>query len=86
MKLVFCKFVIQFLNMDIQATKLEILKIILENENQEFIQKVAEFIQGEKKDFWPDLSTAQQEAIKEGIKELDNRERTSFDSFLDKIS
>ena len=30
--------------MDIQTTKLELLKIILENENSEFIQRVADFV------------------------------------------
>lgn len=30
--------------MDIQATKLELLKVILENDNTEFIQKIADFV------------------------------------------
>lgn len=72
--------------MDIQTTKLELLKIILENENHEFIQRVADFVKKEKTDFWHTLNDAEQNEIKEGIKELDNGEKVPFESFLQKIS
>lgn len=72
--------------MDIQTTKLELLKIILENENSEFIQRVADFIKKEKIDFWNELSLSEQKEIKNGIKELDNGKRVSYESFLKKIS
>lgn len=72
--------------MDIQTTKLELLKIILENENSEFIQRVADFIKKEKIDFWNELSISEQKEIKNGIKELDNGKRVSYESFLKKIS
>lgn len=72
--------------MDIQTTKLELLKIILENENSEFIQRVADFIKKEKIDFWNELSPSEQKEIKNGIKELDNGKRVSYESFLKKIS
>jgi hypothetical protein len=57
--------------MDIQTTKLESVRIILENENP---------------DFWNELSLAEQEDIKKGIEDLDNDKRVSYDSFLKKIS
>ena len=72
--------------MDIQTTKLELLKTILENENSEFIQKVAEFVKKEKIDFWNKLSLSEQAEIKQGIEELDKGKRVSYDSFLKKIS
>ncbi len=72
--------------MDIQTTKLELLKIILENENSEFIQRVADFVKKEKNDFWDELSLSEQEEIKSGIQELDRGERISYESFLKKIS
>ena len=37
--------------MDIQTTKLELLKIILENENPKFIQRMVDFVKKEKIDF-----------------------------------
>lgn len=72
--------------MDIQTTKLELLKIILENENSEFIRKVADFVKREKSDFWDELSFSEQNEIKKGIKELENGKRVSYESFLKKIS
>ena len=72
--------------MDIQATKLELLKLILENDNSDFIQRVSEFVKNEKIDFWDEFSLSEQKEIKKGIKDLDNGKRISYESFLEKIS
>lgn len=72
--------------MDIRTTKLELLKTILETENTDFIQKVADFVKKEKVDFWDELSLSEQSEIKQGIKELDKGKRVSYESFLKKIS
>mgnify|MGYP006108714375 CR=1 FL=1 len=42
--------------MDIQTTKLELLKTILSIENGDLIQKVAEFIQNKKVNFYSTTS------------------------------
>lgn len=72
--------------MDIRTTKLELLKTILETENTDFIQKVADFVKKEKVDFWDELTLSEQSEIKQGIKELDKGKRVSYESFLKKIS
>ncbi|WP_121667559.1 hypothetical protein [Mesonia aquimarina] len=72
--------------MDIQTTKLELLKTIMDNENADFIQRVADFVKKEKIDFWNELSLSEQKEIKQGINELDNGKRVSYESFLKKIS
>jgi len=72
--------------MDIRTTKLELLKTILETENTDFIQRVADFVKKEKVDFWDELSLSEQSEIKEGVEELDKGKRVSFESFLKKIS
>lgn len=72
--------------MDIQTTKLELLKAILDNENSEFIQRVSDFVKKEKDDFWNELNMSEQKEIKEGIANLDNGKRISYNSFLKKIS
>lgn len=72
--------------MNIQATKLELLKIILENENSEFIQRLSDFVKQEKKDFWNELSLSEQKEIKKGIEDLNNGKRISYKAFLKKIS
>lgn len=72
--------------MDIQTTKIELVKAILAIENNEFIQKVVDFINKEKVDFWDELSATEQNEIKKGIEELNQGKRVSYDSFLKKIS
>lgn len=72
--------------MDIQATKLALLKIILENDNSEFLQKLSDFIKKEKSDFWEELSEIEQQEIKKGIEELNEGNKISFESLLKKIS
>jgi hypothetical protein len=72
--------------MDIQTTKLELLKTILDTENTDFIQKLADFVKKEKVDFWDELTLSEQSEIKQGIEELDKGKRVSYESFLKKIS
>ena len=73
--------------MDIQTTKIELVKMILNIENNEFIQKVTDFIQkNEKTDFWDDLNLSEQKEIREGIESLDRGERIAYNEFLKKIS
>ena len=72
--------------MDVQTTKIELLKAILEMENEELIQRVADFVEKEKTDIWNDLNTSQREEIKKGLKELDEGKRVSLESVMKKIS
>lgn len=65
--------------MDIQASKLELLKTILEEENADLIQKVSDFIKKEQEDFWNNLDPEEQEEIRKGIEELDQGKRVSFE-------
>jgi hypothetical protein len=72
--------------MDIEASKIELVKIILNINNDRFIQKVADFINNEKSDFWNDLSTNEQAEIKKGIEQLNKGKRVPFKDVLKKIS
>lgn len=73
--------------MNIQTTKIELVKMILNIENNEFIQKVTDFIiVNEQADFWDDLSLSEQKEIKEGIEDLDKGDRIAYNEFLKKIS
>ena len=72
--------------MDIQATKIELVKTILAIDNSEIIQKLADFIKTQKIDFWNELSQDEQNEIKRGIEELNEGKRVLYDSFLEKIS
>lgn len=72
--------------MNIQSSKIELVKTILDIDNKELINKVAKFIQKEKSDFWSDLSSKQQDEIKLGIQELDAGKRVAFTTVLKKIT
>lgn len=72
--------------MNISTSKIELVKAILDIENQDFSQKVTDFIQKEKNDFWNELTANEQNEIMHGIEDLDNGKRVSFDAFLKKLN
>jgi len=72
--------------MDIRTSKIELVKIILNIENDKFLEKITEFIQKEKVDFWNELSLSEQKEIEKGIKQLNKGKRVEFNDFLKKIS
>ncbi len=71
--------------MNIQAEKLELLKLILETENPGIIASIKAMFKKEKDiDFWNTLSRENQEDILEGIKEADNGEVIPYEEFIRK--
>ena len=72
--------------MDIRTSKIELVKMILNIENDKFIEKITEFVQKEKIDFWNELSLSEQKQIEKGIKQLNKGKRVEFNDFLKKIS
>ncbi|WP_430907694.1 hypothetical protein [Maribacter sp. 2-571] len=72
--------------MDIKTSKIELIKIILNIDNDKFIKKVTDFINNEKSDFWNELTKAEQAEIKNGIEQLDKGKRTSYKETLKRIS
>ena len=72
--------------MNIQTSKIALVKMILNIENDKFIEKITEFIQKEKVDFWNELSLTERKEIEKGIEQLDKGKRVEFNDFLKKIS
>lgn len=72
--------------MDIQASKIELVKTILSIDNIDIIHKVTDFLNKEKADFWNELSLEQQLEIRKGIQDLDKGKRIEYSEFLKKIS
>lgn len=72
--------------MNIQSSKIELVKMILNIENDKFIEKITAFIQKVKLDFWDELSLADQKEIEKRITELNNGKRVDFNDFLKTIS
>ena len=69
--------------MNIQAEKLELMKLILNTENPSVLQKIKKIFIMEK-DFWITLTKAEQEDILKGIEELERGESYSYDEIMKK--
>jgi len=72
--------------MDIQTSKLELVKLIINMDNKKIIDKVLTILKSEKEDFWLELSPEEKEEIELGIKQLDDGQRISWDDFQKKVS
>ena len=72
--------------MDIQASKIELVKLIINLDNKKIIDKVLNILKTEQEDFWLELSPQEKKEIKMGIKQLDAGQRISWDDFLSKVS
>lgn len=72
--------------MDIETSKIEITKLILDIEDPDLIEKIKRLLKNETKDFWNTLSKAQRKELELGIKQLDEGKRISFDDFIKKVS
>ncbi|QIE58657.1 hypothetical protein G5B37_03500 [Rasiella rasia] len=70
--------------MDIQTSKIELAKLILNIENAELINKIADLIK--KDDFWDELSVEQKQEIELGIQQADNGQVIPWKDVLKKIS
>lgn len=68
--------------MDIEASKIELVKLILNIDNDKFIRMVSDFIKNENSDFWNELSSSDQEEIKKGIEQLNKGKRKPYKDVL----
>jgi hypothetical protein len=69
--------------MNIQAEKLEIMKMILNTENPSILKRIKNIFTKEK-DFWNTLSDLEKEDIMKGIEELDNGDKYSYEEVMKK--
>jgi len=72
--------------MNTQASKLELVKLIVDIDNDQIIEKLLDVLKSEEKDFWIALSESEKKEIELGIKQLDAGQRISLDDFLKKVS
>lgn len=57
--------------MDIQATKLELMQMLLDTQQEHVLERVKQILE-EETDFWDHLEIGDQQAIDQGLSELDN--------------
>lgn len=72
--------------MDIHASKLELVKLIVNIENKKIIDKLIKVLKSEEEDFWLELTESEKEEIKLGISQLESGQRISLEDFKKKYS
>ncbi len=71
--------------MNIQAEKIEIMKMILETNNPIILESVKSiFRESRKTDFWETVSQEQKDDILQGIEEIENGEVVDYSDFMKK--
>ena len=71
--------------MNIQAEKIEIMKLILETDNLSILESVKKiFDKSAITDFWETLPQEQKEDILQGIKDIENGEILDYEDFMKK--
>jgi|WetSurMetagenome_2_1015567.scaffolds.fasta_scaffold117866_3 hypothetical protein len=72
--------------MNIQAEKLEIVKMILETENPSLLESIKKlFKKAAKADFWDTLPKDQKEDILKGIEEIEKGDMVDYEDFMKKF-
>ena len=60
--------------MNIETRKLELIHLLLQTQNENILKKLKSVFEEEQVDWWSEMSKAEQEEIKTGIKQADNGE------------
>jgi len=70
-------------DMNIQAEKLELVRMILETDNPGILSSIKRIFSNSKKvDFWDNLPQSQKEEILQGIQEIENGETVDYKEFI----
>ncbi|MBN1183976.1 MAG: hypothetical protein JXB49_16910 [Bacteroidales bacterium] len=71
--------------MNIQAEKLEIMRMILETENPSILDSIKKiFKKHASRDFWDTIPQSQKDDILQGIKEIENGDVVDYKDFIKK--
>lgn len=71
--------------MNIQAVKLELVKMILETDNPKLLESIRKLFKSETQyDFWVNLPQDQKDDIIKGIEEIDKGEIENYEDFMKK--
>jgi len=70
--------------MNIQAEKLELIKMLLNTKKPSVLESFRKIFEKEKVDFWNTLSEEEKEDIRQGVEELDKGEKYPYDEIMSK--
>ncbi len=69
--------------MNIQAEKLELMRLILETDNPSVLESIKKLFKAKAKDdFWDTLSQVQKDEILEGMQQINEGEVVDFEEFM----
>lgn len=69
--------------MDIQAEKIELIKLLLSTDNPSILASIKQIFRKEKKsDFWDELTPEQQKEIEQADLEISKGETIDYDAFM----
>lgn len=71
--------------MNIEATKLELMHLLLQTEKESLLAKLKTVFEEEQTDWWLDLSSEEQEEIKEGLAQADKGEYRSSEQVMNRF-
>lgn len=68
--------------MDIEATKLELMQLILNTKKESILKKIKKIYQEESSDWWTEMSAEEQAEIEEGLRQVEAGELVSHESVM----
>lgn len=68
--------------MDIEATKLELMQLILNTKKESILKKIKKIYQEESSDWWTEMSAEEQAEIEEGLRQAEAGELVSHESVM----
>ncbi len=71
--------------MNIEAEKIELLKLILETESEEVIQEVKSVFRRQEADFWDSLPDSVKESINRGLEDVEANRVQNHDNVMQEI-
>lgn len=78
-------FVLNHYKMNIQAEKIELIKMLLNTDNPRIIQSIKQiFIKEKNTDFWDELTPDQQKEIHQASAEIEQGKTTDYEAFMSK--
>ncbi len=68
--------------MNIEATKSELMQLLLNTRKESILKKIKQIFQEESSDWWTEMSAEEQAEIEEGIQQAENGEVVSHESLM----
>ena len=72
--------------MDIQATKLHLIELLLRTEKQEVLDRLLSVFTDNQTDWWDELSVEEQNEIQTGIKQMENNQLVDHEEVMKKFA